>query len=196
MATVLIVIFISFLFVGVTLVNNFLGLNKIVVGTINSKTMSEKTKIENNGFEIMHADQLRNKGVNYEKAGKIIFRKFLFYGFFGILGRYLFTSNPKFLKLKFLKALTFIIDARVTYKENVYWAKNLSIEEILEFIPEYFEQGQIFIGHPYQIEALKAQKRLDVFLEELERYKKERPNVFLSEKKFDFGYLGTIIPNN
>ncbi len=172
----------------------FLAEGIIVVGTISQKTIGFKNNFEKSGYKIIHADDFRNKGYGYKRAGFIAFANFLLY-FFLLKKVVLITSKPFFLKLSFLDSSLIIKNLQVGRSENIEWAKNLSISEALEYIPLYFNKDheykfkkKFYITH---LESRKALNLISIFIKELEKYPDDR---FLKKKKdLIFGHLGTII---
>ena len=141
---------------------------KIVVGTINKSTTKEKKYLIRSNYDIIHSDQFRKKGTDYSKAGNIAFKKFII-KIIKFKKVALFTSNPSFLKLIFLKKIILrfeILDLRDTRVENINWVKNLDLEKIKENIPEYFELDE---NSKFK-DLIGLEKRKAVMISELERY--------------------------
>jgi hypothetical protein len=152
----------------------------IIVGTISNKTIKSKNDLKQKGYKIIHADDYRNKNFDHKKSGIIALKKFSFQLFL-FKKVALFTSNPKFLVFK-----DFIVeDLRVTRLENIKEIQNLSLAIALEHLPEYF------CKEAHKQKSEQASKRVNILLEELNRYSDNR---FLPAKKeINFGYLGTLI---
>lgn len=169
----------------------------LVVGTISSITVEEQKKLSAVGYKILHADNLRNTGIDYEKASKKIFIYFILKSI--LFKRVaLFTSDPRFLKLRWRILLNVfinvrVVDSRVKRSKNLEWAKNLSVTEALTYLPKYFNQGKKFKAKSLSERfAKEALQRISVFLEELKRYSDDR---FLPEKIWG-GEMGGILQHD
>lgn len=163
--------------------------NYIVIGTISNSTVEEQQRLSALGYKILHADQLRNLGINYEKASKKIFLKFILKSL-AFKKVALFTSDPRFLEPEWKMLLNVFInvrtaDSRVQRSKNLEWLKNLSPGEALEYLPAYFSKN---IVCKYE----KAKMRVDILTEELERYSDDR---FLPEIIWE-GSMGGILQHD
>ena len=133
-------------------------------------------------YKIYHADQYRDSGIDYVKAGRVAMMDFLFTGFFEKKSA-LFTSNPIFLKLKFLQKIGFVKNLQVDEIEKIEWFKNLEPEEAVKIIPNYFVA---------EFQQKYGDVKIEKMIEELDGYKKDR---FL-QKKILTGDMGGILKHN
>lgn len=161
----------------------------ILIGTINKKIWWARENLANQKYEIIHADQSRDKGINYVKSSKFAFWKFLKYFLQG-KRVCLVSSNPVFLKKKWILIFEIIgikvKNHQIKRSENILWVKKLSTQDALLYMPKYFEQDEFFL-EPEDM----AEKRKQVMVKELERYSDDR---FLPE---DFaGNMGEVLKHN